>query len=72
MNKLNAIQAVRDKYPAAKLRTCYEAIANGKNGLVELHGFVVDDLYFVDSRMLKVYEKSQFILIENIEDDLLD
>ena len=72
MNKLDALNAVRDKYPEAELKTCYEAIANGNASLVEVHGFVVDDLYFVDSRMLKVYEKSQFILVENIEDELLD
>lgn len=66
-------KAIREKYPEAKLATCYEAVANGKGAdKTELHGFVFDDLYFVDSESLRVYDKSQFILIENIEGVLLD
>ena len=67
------IKAVRDKYPDAEIKVCYEAIANGIGvEQTERYGFVIDELYFVDSETLNVYEKAQFFLVENIEDALLD
>ena len=67
------IKAVRDKYPNAEVKVCYEALVNGKGAeQTERHGFVIDELYFVDSETLNVYEKTQFFLVENIEDALLD
>ncbi len=69
----NYFQAVKNKHPEAVAATCYEAVANGKDScLTEVHGFVVDDKYFVDAKTMEVYDKSQFILVENIEDALLD
>ncbi len=69
--KQKILDAVKNRYPDAKLTTCYEAIANG-NGKVEVHGFVVDDKYFIESKTLQVYDKEQFFLIEKIEEFLLD
>ncbi len=69
----NYFQAVKAKHPEVPAASCYEAVANGKDPrLTEVHGFVVDDKYFVDAKTMEVYEKSQFILVENIEDALLD
>ena len=66
-------QAVKEKHPEAALKTCYEAVANGKGAhLTEVYGFVVDDKYFVSAKTMEVYDTSQFICIENIEDALLD
>lgn len=66
-------QAVKNTHPEASASTCYEAIANGYDAQkTEIHGFVVDDQYFVDSQTLEVCDKTQFILVENIEDALLD
>lgn len=73
MDKNIYYQAVQKKHPEAALKTCYEAIANGKAAhLTEIHGFVVDDKYFVCAKTMEVYDKSQFICVENIEDALLD
>ena len=70
--EIKVLNAVKNRYPDAELRTCYEAIANGDAGMVEMHGFVVDDKYFVESETLCVYDKNQFFLVENIEDCLQD
>ena len=72
MDKRKLFQAVKNKHPEASLSSCYEAIANGRGKETEIHGFVIDDLYFVDSRTMEVYCKDYFILVENIEDCLLD
>ena len=73
MDKNIYCQAVKNKHPEASIKTCYEAIANGKAAhQTEMHGFVVDDKYFVDSKTMEVYNKAQFICVENIEDALLD
>lgn len=69
----NIIKTIRNKYPDVELKTCFEAIANGKDvGLTELHGFVIDNLYFVDDKTLEIYNLAQFIIVENIDNALLD
>ena len=73
MDKNIYYQAVKEKHPEAALKKCYEAIANGKVAhQTEMHGFVVDDKYFVNAKTMEVCDKSQFICVENIEDALLD
>ena len=66
-------RAVKEKHPEIEANTCYEAIANGtKPEETEIHGYLIDNMYFIDSKTLEIYEKNYFILIENIEDSLLD
>ncbi|MBO4294519.1 MAG: hypothetical protein J5896_03630 [Alphaproteobacteria bacterium] len=71
--KIKCCQAFNEKYPDLPANACYEAIAHGKS--VEetgVHGFVINDLYFVDSKTMEIYSKDYFILVENIEDALQD
>ena len=71
--KIKCYQAFNEKYPDVPVNTCYEAIANGKN--VEetgVHGYVINDLYFVNSKTMTICKKDHFILVENIEDALED
>lgn len=71
--KIKCCQAFNKKYPDISVNTCYEAVAHGKSiEQTGVHGFVINDLYFVDSKTMKVYEKEGFILVENIEDALQD
>lgn len=73
MDKDKIFQAVKKRYPEAALKNCYEAIANGKSAAqTEIHGFVVDDLYFIDSRTMEIFYTSDFFLVENIEEVLSD
>ncbi len=71
--KIKYCQAVKNVHPDAPCETCYEALANGKGAeQTELHGYVVDDRYFVDSETMKVYDVAEFLLVENIEVALED
>ena len=71
--KIKCCQAFTAKYPDIPVNTCYEAVAHGKSiEQTGVHGFVINDLYFVDSKAMEVYSKDDFILVENIEDFLLD
>ena len=71
--KIIYCQAVKNKHPEASAVKCYEALANGAQAQqTEIHGFVVDDKYFVDSKTMQVYDLAEFILVENIEDSLSD
>lgn len=73
MEKNNYFQAVKKKHPDACLKTCYEAVANGKDeSQTEMHGYVIDNKYFVASKTMQVYETNQLVLVENIEDSLSD
>lgn len=70
--KIKCCQAIKNQYPDVCTENCYEAIANGKGSETEMHGFVVDNTYFIDSKTLKIFKKDYFILVENIEDSLSD
>ena len=70
--KIKCCQAFTAKYPDSCIENCYEAIANGSGSKTEMHGFVINDLYFIDSKTMEIYSKDYFILVENIEDALQD
>ena len=70
--RIECCQVFMAKYPDSCIENCYEAIANGRGSKTEIHGFVINDLYFIDSETMEVYSKDYFILVENIEDALQD
>ncbi|MDR1223438.1 MAG: hypothetical protein LBL07_11260 [Tannerella sp.] len=70
MERENCIQMVKSQYNTEG-KKCYAAYATIKKGgrRQTLKGYVVDDLYFIDTEQKQIRPTADFYLINNLEED---